>query len=161
MSIWNLLDYNNEYLTKRLKKEQHKLDELKIIEEKKYQEEKDKFKEQIKLAQPIELLKPVKKKYKERRYGNKKYYAYIDRANRKQIPFDLTVDQFNNLLNNSCAYCGSRDKITIDREDSKLGYTIHNSKSCCFKCNIAKYTYSKDDFLNHIKRIYEFNYITK
>jgi uncharacterized metal-binding protein len=40
--------------------------------------------------------------------------------------------------------------------DSSLGYTKINSVPCCKVCNIAKHNLSVPEFLNHIKRIFNF-----
>lgn len=85
-----------------------------------------------------------------------KYRQYLGRANKKQIPFELSVNEFESLLKQSCIYCGTNSKIGIDRLDSSLGYTIDNSRPCCGQCNIMKYTTSQEDFIQHIKKIYNY-----
>ncbi len=84
-----------------------------------------------------------------------KYRQYLSRALDKELQFDLTVEQFESLCNNNCVYCNDTP-CGVDRKDSSIGYTINNSQSCCTKCNMMKYTHSTDNFLLHIKKIYEF-----
>lgn len=86
----------------------------------------------------------------------KRYIQYQRRANAKQLPFSLSVDEFNQLIILPCTYCGiSRGTMTIDRIDSSLGYEIDNVAPCCQQCNTMKFTYSVDDFIDQVKRIYE------
>lgn len=44
----------------------------------------------------------------------------------------------------------------VDRISSKKGYTIDNTVSCCWKCNMMKNTLSEKDFLEHIDKIFNF-----
>lgn len=83
----------------------------------------------------------------------KKYKSYKDRAYRKNITFELAVDEFNQILSNQCVYCGNNAN-TIDRIDSKQGYILSNCQSCCSVCNIMKYTYSHEQFITHMNKIY-------
>lgn len=75
--------------------------------------------------------------------------------------FGLTFNQFWNIKENSCNYCGKPGGIDnpngIDRINSKIGYVIDNCVSCCFSCNIMKHSFSIDYFLKHIEKIYRFN----
>lgn len=83
-----------------------------------------------------------------------KYHKYKNRAERKKLPFELTINEFEILINGNCEYCGDNSG-GIDRKDSSLGYTIDNSTPCCSMCNTMKFTYSTQDFLNHIDKIYK------
>lgn len=85
-----------------------------------------------------------------------KYKSYLMRANKKQFEFELTVDEFNIFTSQPCVYCGSLSKIGIDRVNNNQGYTKDNIQPCCTMCNMMKYTYSKEEFINHIKRIAKF-----
>lgn len=85
----------------------------------------------------------------------KKYTDYYRRSKKKGLEFDLSVDQFNSLINDKCHYCG-KPGSTIDRIDSKIGYVELNVVPSCIKCNMMKYTYLQEEFLNHIKDIYNF-----
>lgn len=87
----------------------------------------------------------------------KKYNDYLLRAFKKKLSFLLSVEEFMFIINKPCIYCGSNINIGIDRESAKEGYTVDNSVPCCTMCNMMKYTYHKNDFLEHIKKIYLFN----
>lgn len=82
-----------------------------------------------------------------------KYWKYKLRAEDKHLPFELTVEQFNEILSRPCHYCGGISD-TIDRMSSGEGYTLPNSYPACIKCNMMKYTYSKEIFLEQVRRIY-------
>lgn len=79
---------------------------------------------------------------------------YISRANKLGIPFELSVDDFQNIISSPCVYCGSSRQIGIDRLDSSDGYTHENSRPCCTMCNLMKNKHSQEEFLSHIQKIY-------
>ena len=88
--------------------------------------------------------------------------------------FNLTIDQFKDLIFQSCYYCNSMPQISsnkqlitrgninepplyyngIDRIDSNLGYEINNCIPCCGTCNYMKNTMTPKDFLKKIEIIY-------
>jgi len=45
----------------------------------------------------------------------------------------------------------------IDRLDSSRGYILENCVPCCKVCNYAKRNMSVNDFLNWIKKVYNYN----
>lgn len=96
--------------------------------------------------------------------------SYISGAKGRNLSFDLTNEQFEELIQQDCYYCGSfpteykMDKRFnktneifkrngIDRKDSDLNYTINNCVPCCHTCNLMKMTLHHDDFINHIINI--------
>lgn len=88
--------------------------------------------------------------------------------------FNLTTDQFKNLIEKNCHYCGekpqkSTNKILmtrgnineppfyyngIDRINSNIGYEIDNCVPCCGVCNYMKNTMTTDMFFKQITKIY-------
>lgn len=95
------------------------------------------------------------------------YNQYKNGAKKKAIIFNLTKNEFRNIINKECYYCGidpSNEKKTtsgdtyiyngVDRIDSNNGYILNNVVSCCKDCNYAKNILSKEDFYSLIKRIY-------
>jgi 5-methylcytosine-specific restriction endonuclease McrA len=113
------------------------------------------------IDKPIkEPRKPRNDKGKQRKTYNiqsdapDNYRKYIYRANAKGIVFNLTIEEFNNVINGECSYCGEEQAGTIDRINSSKGYTIDNITPCCSKCNIMKYTHSVKDFIKHVNKIY-------
>lgn len=107
---------------------------------------------------------------------NKWYSSYKDG--------DIDFETFYTLSQQNCHYCGSppfrkynvgnKKLITrkaysselqlqegtfiyngLDRIDSRRGHMLDNVVSCCYPCNLLKSDSVKEDFLDHIKRIYE------
>lgn len=85
-----------------------------------------------------------------------RYRQYLGRANKKSLTFELTVEEFEAICKGKCCYCGSFNKIGVDRKDSSLGYTIDNVQSCCGTCNWMKQSTRHEDFLKHVDKIYRF-----
>ncbi len=87
------------------------------------------------------------------------YYKY--RANKKEIVFDLTEDEFNEIRNNKCYLCGRKNTNThtngIDRIDNNKGYTKDNCKACCRDCNIMKRDLNSIEFVFQCGLIIEYN----
>ena len=82
---------------------------------------------------------------------------YKSNAKARGISWELTNEQFLELVTKDCDYCGhSQEYNGIDRIDSSKGYTIDNCVPCCSWCNTMKLDYSKTEFLEHIKKIYNF-----
>jgi hypothetical protein len=102
---------------------------------------------------------------------NAKYASYVQRAKRhkKELAFELTKEEFKNIITQQCHYCGCEGSEGflpkpntngifksngIDRIDSSLGYVSANCVPCCTICNKMKLDLSYDEFINHVKRIY-------
>lgn len=77
---------------------------------------------------------------------------YKTSAKRRNHEFNLTFEEFSEIVNNSCHYCGSRYDIHngIDRKDNTKGYIKDNCLPCCKYCNIAKRDRTYDDFISWI-----------
>lgn len=74
-----------------------------------------------------------------------KYEYAKRRAKRKGATFELTIDEYKNLIEQiKCFYCESKiswsDKKdwSIDRLDNKLGYKYSNCVAACKSCNTRK-----------------------
>lgn len=99
------------------------------------------------------------------------YYSSKYGAKRMGRDFELSKEEVANMITSPCVYCGvigGREVATgqfrqhtwqvngIDRIDNALGYVHGNVAPCCERCNKFKHVLSVEDFLNHVKRIYEF-----
>lgn len=94
------------------------------------------------------------------------FSQYRIRAKKKNIPFEITLDQFKGFASQPCFYCDSSESncsITegsngsfgyngIDRQDNKRGYIFDNCVSCCKICNRAKETLTIEEFVSWIER---------
>ena len=100
---------------------------------------------------------------------NEVYNAYKRTAIRRGYVFELTKEQFKEIVVQPCIYCG--DSLTnnhcktanrgnfeytgIDRYDNSKGYIIGNCVPCCKVCNRLKTNMSLDDFESKISKILE------
>ena len=99
------------------------------------------------------------------------FSSYIKNASKKGNIFSLTVDEFKNIINQNCYYCGvspsTHKKLVrmgkvydsfvyngIDRINNSVGYIMDNVVPCCETCNKMKRHYSLDFFLKHINAIH-------
>lgn len=72
--------------------------------------------------------------------------------------FELSEDEFNEIIKNKCYICGNTNSINaigVDREDNMEGYTLNNCRPCCSYCNYMKKNYTYSRFLKQIKLITE------
>jgi len=96
-------------------------------------------------------------------------YHYTWRANKKGLVWELSRDQFLDITQKPCHYCGAaphkRNRKSygefvytgIDRKNNEDGYTLENSLPCCEVCNYAKRDMDYDDFLSWIGNIKSFS----
>lgn len=97
--------------------------------------------------------------------GTTTYDKYKYRANNKNLDFQLTNDEFNNIINNNCYICDKKISEThlngIDRLNNEIGYCIENCKPCCGTCNYMKKNLTYDTFIKQLLKIYNnINYDT-
>ena len=90
---------------------------------------------------------------------NKRYLTYQTRAKKKKINFELTKEEFDNITNQPCLYCGEytegKENVGIDRIDSNKGYIKGNCVPCCVNCNLGKYTSNVSVWLKRMRKISE------
>lgn len=97
-------------------------------------------------------------------------HAYKGAAVKRGLTFDLTEEQFRELVSRECFYCGapptefrrvSGTMVSvclangIDRVDNAIGYVLDNVVPCCFDCNHAKATLTQEQFLALARKIAE------
>lgn len=101
---------------------------------------------------------------------NSIFKVYQDGSKSRNIEWNLTNEQFLNLVYQDCHYCGkppeirkrdnsvNKEKVNgIDRIDSSKSYIFDNCVPCCTMCNYMKQSYSQDDFLKQVEKIYNHN----
>lgn len=91
---------------------------------------------------------------------------YVRGALKRNYTFELSRQEFDELIVKPCVYCGSVKEtlrktrsgdlvaITgIDRKDNSLGYTVKNSFPCCSTCNRLKSDLTEEKFINQVSNI--------
>lgn len=102
-------------------------------------------------------------------------YAHCKKAAlTRNIIFLISLEEFKKIVTKNCYYCGNEPQVSgtskrynktttqvkhngIDRFDNTIGYVLNNCVPCCKFCNHMKRDYTKDNFLNHIKKIFVYN----
>jgi hypothetical protein len=99
------------------------------------------------------------------------YNNYKNKSKKRNLPFTLTEQEFNDMLDDNCYYCGTeplnssivRNLVNgvynyryngIDRKVNELGYTKENAVTCCKICNIAKHNLTEEYFLEWAQKIH-------
>lgn len=103
--------------------------------------------------------------YKKEYMKNKSvhYSHYIKRANKRNLLFELTFEEFSELVIKECYYCHHKvdtEVNGIDRINNSLGYTLENSVPCCEICNRMKHEYHPEYFIEKCKMIANSDTIT-
>lgn len=105
---------------------------------------------------------------------NSLFCSYKSAARRRELPFELSREEFRELTQKDCYYCGDEpSKLQygsygftkehgvykyngVDRIDSNLGYTLNNVVPCCHTCNIMKGTQTLEDFIERCRKVVKF-----
>jgi hypothetical protein len=105
---------------------------------------------------------------------NQVFYIYKHNADKREIEFSLTKEEFRSISSKMCKYCGSEPKPRyarniksvdaipyvyngIDRVENTLGYVASNCVPCCSLCNYMKRELSTEEFLSHIKKVLSYS----
>lgn len=99
---------------------------------------------------------------------NAKFRSYKRGALIRNMPFNLTREQFSEIVSLPCVYCGAepdyarlgyattngcRKMSGVDRVDNDRGYGLDNVVPCCSFCNRAKGTQSVADFKRWVNAV--------
>jgi hypothetical protein len=86
--------------------------------------------------------------------SEKIFSDYIKSAKKRKKEFEITHDDFQNIIKGNCYICGKVNtpchKNGIDRFDSMIGYKIDNCRACCSECNYMKNDIPYENFINHL-----------
>lgn len=104
----------------------------------------------------------------------KVFGRYKAGAKSRKIKFDIEYDYFIGICKKPCTYCGTEAANIIqpgtrarrpdtgnficngiDRSDNSEGYIIGNCVACCQICNYMKRMMTKEQFLLHVRKIFE------
>jgi hypothetical protein len=97
--------------------------------------------------------------------------AYRYRAKQKGFDWQMTREEFDALLHADCHYCGRSPELAqgnlvtikgvryhysgVDRRDNAPVYSKETTVPCCAICNTAKSTLKEEEFIEHVKKIYD------
>lgn len=76
--------------------------------------------------------------------NNGKYLSCKSQAKERNIFFNITREQYFQLIKNPCDYCSGllpSKGSGLDRMDSNIGYVVDNVVPCCTACNSIKGQY--------------------
>ena len=82
--------------------------------------------------------------------------TYKNGATRRGLVWDLTDTHAKQLFKQPCALCGGPGH-GIDRIDSTVGYIVDNVQPACSACNMMKSNHTDQEFIDHCKRVADFN----
>ena len=119
----------------------------------------------------------LKREVQSKPYGvaarNRVKKAYLQNAKKRNLPWNLSDEQFAILLAQNCFYCGIRPSTKvvdtayhflyngIDRLDPKNGYNWENVVPCCSRCNWAKSDMTSLEFYTWLRRVFACHFATK
>jgi hypothetical protein len=94
----------------------------------------------------------------EKKRNSKKvnYNVYKRCANYKNLEFSLSYEEYVNIVEQNCYYCGlvqEKGFNGIDRKDQTKGYILDNCVSCCQMCNYMKGSCSDEVFIKRVEHI--------
>lgn len=96
------------------------------------------------------------------------FNVYRKNAEKRNLPFELTYEEFKQLIFKNCIYCNSkplnirkfRSSIIkyngVDRKNNKLGYKTENCVTCCKICNRAKSDMTLEDWNEYLFNLSKF-----
>lgn len=105
------------------------------------------------------------------RWLNDLLSSYKTRAKKYSYEFELTKEQFKELISRECSYCGRQaggihgfeNKTNqplvysgIDRKNPTIGYTIENSVPCCKQCNYGKHNLQYEEWTRYLDDLVKF-----
>lgn len=93
------------------------------------------------------------------------YRNYKGKSKYRNITFELSEEEFRDIVTSPCHYCGEQDSKTIygtdeeyqlcgiDRIDNSKHYLLENCVSCCKICNMAKGEQTLEQFYAWVDRV--------
>ena len=88
-----------------------------------------------------------------------KWYSFKDCAKRTNHQLEYDYFHWLTIVKQNCYICGSKAPSTgvgVDRFDNHVGYTVANSRPCCWFCNKMKSRHDFDVFLAKVEQIHDF-----
>ena len=78
---------------------------------------------------------------------------YKRNAELRNLPWELSDNEYNEFITDNCIYCGRDNASGIDRVNNAIGYEKTNCAPCCKTCNLMKSNFTTDEFLNQCLKI--------
>lgn len=81
---------------------------------------------------------------------------YQKDAREQKLSFELSYEQFCEMTQQVCYYCGIIQEEGfngIERKIRNIGFTVDNTVPCCTMCNDLKHALSEDVFLKSVEHI--------
>ena len=82
-----------------------------------------------------------------------RFSMFKAQAARRGKKVELRRHEYARILRQSCVYCGSMERIGVDRAQNDEHYTRANSVPCCATCNYMKGTMQIRVFAEHAHRL--------
>jgi hypothetical protein len=114
--------------------------------------------ETVKCSECSEKSKIICKIRNPREQDKAKLYDYKKSAKKRNLEFEISDDDFLNIVKQPCHYCKYNDSVIgVDRKDSNKGYIYNNVLPCCEQCNLMKNNSTYDNFIAMCKHISTIN----
>ncbi len=81
-----------------------------------------------------------------------KWNKYRQAAKARGFTFNLSKDQFVELISSDCHYCEFGGG-GIDRKDNSIGYLFDNCLPACYTCNVLKGSFGYKEFIERCNMI--------
>ena len=93
------------------------------------------------------------KKKKAKRKAKTQWGDFNRQAKRREKTVTLRPRTYMLLVAQPCVYCGTAEKVGVDRVRNNESYTRENSVPCCGRCNMAKRNACLRDFVLQARAI--------
>lgn len=145
----------------RVKEWRHQYSKDHAEEKRQYnQANKEYFAQKRKEYEAENIEKVREQRARARKRLQARYTKYRLGAEKRNLAFELSLEEFDEITKMPCEYCGGySDELNgvlfngVDRINSSDGYVYKNCVSCCEMCNRMKMAYDLMDFLEHVKKI--------
>ena len=95
-----------------------------------------------------------KQQYSMRRHdGGYRWSMFKRQARTRGIEVTLDKISYLKLISRPCFYCGSKERVGVDRVRSDGAYTPDNVVSCCATCNFMKGRMTLRGFVEQAEQI--------
>jgi hypothetical protein len=84
------------------------------------------------------------------------YYGVLKQgADRRDLDVEISREDYDAIVTQPCACCGSTVRVGVDRVDNARGYERDNVQALCWDCNRAKGAEVQGDFYEWVARVFQ------